>query len=287
MSATETIALSTLDTKAPHTVYNPHANAAKPASSSPSISTPGLPSTPSNDEQSIAVAHKPPPQLSKARLILTIFQPALINFFASFTNGTITVGLPVIARSISLERTLYLWPQSVYGLTSGAMLLIAGSVADIVGARNVEIFGIFLLGAFTLGCGLAQTGIQLVVFRAIQGLALAIHLPASVSIVTSALPPGKARNIAFACLGLSQPLGFSVGLVLSGVLIEKAGWRSGFYMSGAAMLVAALIAYWALPQVNTVVTSSRSVWERLRKDIDWVGGIISAGGLAILAYVLA
>ncbi|KAJ4286806.1 hypothetical protein N0V90_013058 [Kalmusia sp. IMI 367209] len=290
MSATETIELSSVHPIAPESAYRPATCSGGPPSSSPSssISSLVISSTPSNDEQSIAIAQNTKPQLSKARLILTIFQPSLINFFASFTNGIITVGLPVIARSINLERALYLWPQSVYGLTSGALLLIAGAVADIVGARSLELLGVFLLGAFTLGCGLAQTGVQLVAFRAVQGGALAMHLPASVSIITAAVPAGRVRNVAFGCLGLSQPLGFSVGLVLSGIMIEKAGWRSGFYLSGGATLVAAIAAYWALPKVNTVVTAgSRPTWERLRKDIDWVGGIIASGGLAILAYVLA
>ncbi|KAI4627964.1 hypothetical protein J4E80_002100 [Alternaria sp. BMP 0032] len=72
-------------------------------------------------------------QPSTLRTFLTIFTPSFVGFIASFTNGIITVGLPSIARSIALERSLYLWPSSVYGLTSGAALLIAGSVADIDG----------------------------------------------------------------------------------------------------------------------------------------------------------
>ncbi|KAJ4358620.1 uncharacterized protein N0V89_003204 [Didymosphaeria variabile] len=290
MSATETIALSSVAPKAPEPIPHPFDTPGNPPSSSPSSSSTRLsiPSTPPNHEQNIALAQSAKSKLSTPRLVLTIFVPSLIGFWASFTNGIITVGLPVIARSISLERALYLWPQSVYGLTSGAVLLIAGSVADIVGARSVELLGVFLLGAMTLACGLSQTGIQLVVFRAIQGVALAMHLPASVSIITAAVPAGRARNLGFACLGMSQPLGFSVGLVLSGIMIEKAGWRSGFYLSGGATLVAAMAAYWALPKVNTaVVAGGRSTWERLRKDVDWVGGIIASGGLAILAYVLA
>ncbi|KAI4705608.1 hypothetical protein J4E81_000492 [Alternaria sp. BMP 2799] len=159
-----------------------------------------------------------PPSLSKPsslRTFLTIFTPSFVGFIASFTNGIITVGLPSIARSIALERSLYLWPSSVYGLTSGAALLIAGSVADIVGARPVELTGITFLGVFTLACGFAQTGGQLVAFRALQGVALALHLPAS--------------------------------------------------------------------NQDGVV----ALWKKVGRDIDWVGGMISSGGLAILAYVLA
>jgi MFS family permease len=227
--------------------------------------------------------------LSKLQLAMTIVQPSLVNFFGSFTSGIITVGLPIIASSTSLQRSLYLWPASVYSLTSGATLLIAGSAADIIGARRVEVCGIFLLGIFILACGFAQTGIQLVVFRALQGIALAMHIPASVSIVASAVPAGRARNIGFGCLGLSQPLGFSFGTVLSGIMIDKIGWRSGFYLSGAAILTAAVGSWWTLPKVKTGVGSltTGDLLKKLRKEVDWVGGIIAGSGLALMSYVLA
>jgi MFS family permease len=225
---------------------------------------------------------------SNLRTFLTIFTPAFVGFLASFTNGIITVGLPIIARSIALERSLYLWPSSVYGLTSGASLLIAGSIADIVGARPVELTGITFLGIFTLACGFAQTGAQLVAFRALQGVALALHLPASVAIITGAVPSGRARNLGFACLGFSQPLGFAVGLVLSGVLIERAGWRSGFYLAGGCTLSVAIAAMWTIPKLKSQNDDGVvALWERVGRSIDWVGGVISSSGLAILAYVLA
>jgi MFS family permease len=215
--------------------------------------------------------------LSKLHLAMTILQPSIVNFFGSF------------ASSISLQRSLYLWPTSVYSLTSGAALLIAGSVADIVGARRVEICGITLLGISILVCGFAQTGIQLVVFRALQGIALAMHIPASVSIIASAAPAGRARNIGFGCLGMSQPLGFSFGMVISGIMIERIGWRSGFYLCGAGILIAAIVSWFTLPKTkaeadNLTVTD---ILKKLRKEVDWIGGAFAGGGLALLSYVLA
>lgn len=228
------------------------------------------------------------PKLTTLRTIFIIFTPSFVGFMASFTNGIITVGLPIIARSISLERSLYLWPSSVYGLTSGAALLIAGSIADIVGARAVELVGITLLGILTLSCGFAQSGAQLVVFRALQGIALAMHLPASVAIITGAVPSGRARNLGFACLGFSQPLGFAVGLVLSGIMIQRAGWRSGFYLAGGCTLAVAVAALWTLPKLPSQNKDGAvALLRKVAKEIDWIGGIISSGGLAILSYVLA
>lgn len=225
---------------------------------------------------------------SNLQTFLTIFTPSFVGFIASFTNGVITIGLPEIARSLSLDRSLYLWPSSVYGLTSGACLLIAGSIADLVGARPVELLGITLIGVFTLACGFAARGEQLVVFRALQGVALAMHLPASVALISGAVPSGRARNLGFACLGFSQPLGFAVGLVISGILVEKVGWRSGFYLSGGALLTTAVAAVWSLPKLKSGAQDGLvALAKKVGREVDWIGGMISSGGLAILAYVLA
>lgn len=247
---------------------------------------------PTQDDQDIlqALQDGPAPTTQpKLQLTLTILQPSLINFFCSFSNGVITIGLPAIAKSIDLERSLYLWPSSVFGLTCGSVLLIAGSVADLVGVKNVEVVGCVLLGIFTLLCGFSQSGIQIVMFRALQGIAMAMHLPSSVAIVANAVPKGRARNIGFACLGLSQPLGFSVGLVASGIMVQKIGWRSGFYLSGAALLVLAAAAIPGLPGVKPDRSASpgMTIWRRLYTQVDWVGGLVASGGLAILAYILA
>lgn len=169
------------------------------------------------------------------------------------------------------------------------MLLIAGSVADLVGPRNVELCGIFLLGIFTLAGGFATTGVQLVIFRALQGIALAMHLPASTALIASGVPEGRARNFGFACLGLSQPLGFSVGLVVSGIMVDRAGWRSAFYLSGGGLLLAAVAAIWMLPKVQPKRdgASEKGIWKLLYTEVDWIGGLLASGGLAMFAYVLA
>jgi MFS family permease len=200
----------------------------------------------------------------------------------------LTIFMPEIARSLALDRSLYLWPSSVYGLTSGACLLIAGSIADIVGARPVELTGITLIGVFTLSCGFASTGEQLVVFRALQGVSLAMHLPASVALIAGAVPSGRARNFGFACLGFSQPMGFALGLVISGIMVEKAGWRSAFYLSGGALLATAVAAVFSLPKLKSGPHEGLvALAKKVGREVDWIGGMISSGGLAILAYVLA
>ncbi|KAK3676768.1 hypothetical protein LTR78_003545 [Recurvomyces mirabilis] len=167
--------------------------------------------------------------------------------------------------------SLLVWPTSVLSLTSGSCVLIAGAVADVLGPRGMNLAGCLLMGAFILGCGLAQTGIQLVLFRAMQGIANAMTVPTSISIVSTSVADGKPRNLGFACLGLSQPLGFSVGLVLGGVFVDTLGWRSGFYIGGGLSFLLFVMAIWALPSPPPAAPtlSQKSTLQRLVQDVDW------------------
>lgn len=239
----------------------------------------------SSSSATAAAAHDTefPSLVKAARANLIIFQVSLVNFLASVSTGLIVVGLPHIASDLQLAEQLYLWPSSVFGLTAGAALLPAGAVADVIGPRAMELVGVTLLGAFTLSCGLASSGIQLVMFRAFQGVAVAMHLPCSVSLVTHYVPSGKRRNIGFACLGLSMPLGFSVGLVLGGVLVDTIGWRLGFYVAGAVMLVQAVASFRIIP----ADARPENVLSKLKNEIDWIGATIACAGLAMFSYVLA
>ena len=94
------------------------------------------------------------------------------------------------------------WPKgstkTALRLTAGCLLILAGSIADVVGSRRVFLVGCFLQGIFVLGCGLAKTGIQLIMFRAMQGLAVAMCLPTGVSIITTSLAHGRRQNLGLA-----------------------------------------------------------------------------------------
>jgi len=222
--------------------------------------------------------------LNKSRSIIVIAILTLVLAVNSVSTGLLTVGIPRIAADLNLSESLLLWPQSVYGLTSGSCLLLAGSVADVIGSRIVNLAGTFLLGCFILACGLPRTGIELILFRAMQGIAVALCLPTGMGILSTAIPSGTRRNIAFSCLGGGQVLGFAVGLVLSGVLLDTIGWRAGYYISGAVTLALFVVSVWALPADQGLGTP---ILRRLAKDVDGVGAAMASCCLAMLSYVLA
>ena len=144
--------------------------------------------------------------------------------------------------------------------------------------------GCLLQSAFTMACGLAQTGTQLIVFRAFAGVAISFCLPSAVSIITGTFPQGKSRNIAFASMGGGQPIGFSFGLVLGGVFTDTIGWRWGFYISAITNTIVFVVGLFGLPKVDG---KQQQVWARLKNEIDWVGILLGSASMALLSYCFA
>lgn len=112
-----------------------------------------------------------------------------------------------------------------------------------------------------------------------------MSMPTSVVIITASFPPGRRRNVGFSSLGLANPLGFSFGLVLGGLLQETAvGWRLGFYLCGAGTVALAVSNAFVIPSGMFEAHTSLSV---VLGAVDWVGVAISSISLGCLSYSFA
>jgi len=226
-----------------------------------------------------------PPPMSRARASVVVATVAGVSFINALGSGLLTVALPRIAADLHLANNLLLWPASVFALTAGCTLLACGAFADVVGNRPVFLTGCALLSAFTLGCSLSQTGVQLIVFRALQGIAMSMCMPTAVSLITNNFPTGKRRNMAFAFFGGGFPLGFALGAVLGGILVDSVGWRVGYYISCALNVLMFVGAFFSVPASKP--SEDRRRRQRLLQEIDWVGIVIASACIAMLSYVFA
>lgn len=247
---------------------------------------PGNPLAPSDNLNVNSDGRHVAQRRSQLQRILVVLQLSIVTVTASVINGLVIVGLPAITTDLELPSSLAFWPASVSGLATASTLLLAGSIADAIGPRWVELAGCFISGIFMIGQGLSRTGQDLVAMRAIQGVGLALHLASSVSIVTQTFPQGRGRNMAFSVLGLSQAVGFSIGLVVGGVLVDLIGWRAGWYMSGGLTLLVGIVGLWALPP-NQDHRSVAQKFHDLRHKSDWIGALLGSAFMALLCYSLA
>lgn len=254
-------------------------------------------STYESDERGLTTEGVTYPTLSRWKTFTIISTVTGITILNSMQNGILTVGLPTIGRDLNLSENLILWwapapclypankrPSSVYSLACGCFLLFTGQLADVLGSRKVFLSGCLLYATFTLASGLSQTPIQLIVFRAMQGLAIAACLPSAVGILSLSFPTGATRNLGFAILGAGQPVGFASGMVLSGVFISKLSWRWALYCSAIVNLAVFVGAYWGLPSPKVFEpVSFRTFWRK----VDWIGAILVSTSLGLFFYVLA
>jgi len=156
-------------------------------------------------------------------------------------------------------------------------------MADIIGRRKVFLVGCFLCSCFTLGCGLAQTGTSLIVFRGFQGIAISLCLTTAVGIITNSFPPSTRRNIAFAVTGAAAPVGYTLGLVCGGLFVQSIGWRWAYYIATTINFTLVGAAVWGLPGDEPAT----DVWGRMGREIDWVGAAMATVAISLLSYVMA
>ncbi|ERF73309.1 hypothetical protein EPUS_03142 [Endocarpon pusillum Z07020] len=224
----------------------------------------------------------PLPRWKATLVIVTI---GLMTMMSTVLSGVLAVALPKIAKTLGIAESLLLWPASVYSLTCGCTLLLSGSLADVFGSRLVYLIGSAFSTSMVLACGLSRSNVQLIVFRALHGIAISLCLPSSVSMIAGTFQTGQRRNIAFACLGGAQPMGFLVGLVIGGILTDTIGWRPAFYILAGINAVVFCTALTCLPE--KVGGARADVLHRFKTEIDWLGVVLISTSLGLLSYVLA
>src|SRR4051794_40463722 len=160
-----------------------------------------------------------------------------VLFLDGLDVSMVGVALPSIGEDLDLSTSSLQWVVSGYVLGYGGLLLLGGRFAALLGRRRV------LLGAlavFTLASilgGMTNDGTLLIATRFLKGAAAAFTAPASLSIITTTFAEGPARNRALSIYTACGASGFSMGLVLSGVLTEI-GWRWTFLMPVPVAIIA-------------------------------------------------
>ncbi|KAK9420840.1 putative Integral membrane protein [Seiridium unicorne] len=222
--------------------------------------------------------------VSKIRGITVIVTLARISFLNTMGSGILIAATPQIARDVGLSQALVLWPAAVYALAAGCLLLIFGAMADVVGAKPMWITGSFLFCVSTMALGFAKTSLQIILFRALLGIAFAMCLPTAFGLIAHTYPKGPWRNTAFAMNGMGQPLCYALGLVLGGIFTDTIGWRWAHYIMAVINFCLSTASIWSLPNPRR---HAEKKWTRRLAEIDWIGATILSTALGLLMYVLA
>lgn len=151
-------------------------------------------------------------------------------FLILMDNSIIFTGTVKIASELHLNESELSWVSNAYTITFGGFLLLAGRLGDFVGRKRIFLAGLVIFGLSSLAVGLSQNPMQIISFRAIQGVGSAILAPTSLAILMDNYQ-GEMRMKAISYYGATAGIGSSVGLLLGGWLTSTFSWRMGFLIN--------------------------------------------------------
>ena len=205
-------------------------------------------------------------------------------FIALLDTTIVNVALPSIRTSLDASEATLSWIISGYALAFGLVLIPAGRLGDRIGHKWVFVIGLALFTLASVACGVAQSDLQLIVSRVLQGLAGGLFVPAVTAFIQLLFPAasrGKAFAIMGAVIGVSSALGPIVGGLIIEAFGEESGWRLVFGVNlpiGIAAVIAAAI---LLPN-GSDVKSARTA----KSGIDGVGLLLLSAALVALLVPL-
>jgi EmrB/QacA subfamily drug resistance transporter len=206
---------------------------------------------------------------SRTSVMISIVLAMLV---ASMDTTIMNTTMPIIAKELG-GIELYAWSFASYMIASTILSPVAGRLSDLFGRKRVFASGIsiFLIGS--LLCGISANMIQLVVFRAIQGIGAGFMMPFPAIIagdLFSVEKRGKIQALLTGMWGLSAIL----APLLGAFFVEYMSWRWIFYINLPICFITliALIPY-------------KEIYQPKRASVDYLGAILFGAGVTLLLLV--
>jgi DHA2 family multidrug resistance protein len=145
-------------------------------------------------------------------------------FMEVLDTTIVNVSLPHIAGSLSVSNDDATWALTTYLVANGIVLTISGSLSRLIGRKNYFLICVGVFTLASLGCGLATSFTEILIFRAIQGFFGGGLQPSQQAVILDTFPPDK-RGQAFALTAVAIIIAPIVGPVVGGYLTDQYSWH--------------------------------------------------------------
>ncbi|SEG86135.1 drug resistance transporter, EmrB/QacA subfamily [Actinacidiphila yanglinensis] len=159
----------------------------------------------------------------------------------------VNVALPSMASDLNASFSSLQWVMDMYALALAALLLAAGSLADLFGHRRLYVVGLVIFALASLAAALSPNAATLITARAVQGVGGAAMFATSAALVATTYH-GRDRGTAFGVWGAVNGAAAALGPVLGGLLTEGFGWQAIFLVNLPIAVVAVVLTLRVLPE---------------------------------------
>ena len=206
------------------------------------------------------------------RRFWAVYASLLVVMFLSAMDQTIVgTALPTIVGDLGGAAHMA-WILTAYTLAITVAMPVYGKLGDLVGRKNLFLVAIGLFLAGSALCGTATSMMQLIIYRALQGLGGGGLMISSQAITGDLIPP-RVRGTYMAPMGAMFGIASILGPIVGGRLTDSVSWRWTFWIN----LPLGILAFIAVAIVLRLPTRP------LTEKIDWWGLILmNAGAVAIV-----
>ncbi|WP_280155445.1 MFS transporter [Piscinibacter sp. XHJ-5] len=201
-----------------------------------------------------------------------VFALVIAEVISAFEASMIYAALPTLMREFGDPAGVG-WVLTAYLLVGSVSAGLASRLGDLFGRRRVVV-ALLLCSASGSLISASSSGLGgLVCGRALQGMSAAL-LPLAIGIVREHLAAPRVP-VAVGWLTATATFSAGAGLLLGGLLVDHAGWRTMFWF-GAVHGAVAIVA------VSGWVPASQR--RAAAAGIDWIGGVLYAPAIAALLW---
>lgn len=173
---------------------------------------------------------------------------ALPCMLYSMDLTVLNLAVPALSRELQPSASQLLWIIDIYGFMVAGLLVTMGNLGDRIGRRKLLMFGAAAFGLASLLAAYAKTAEQLIVLRALLGIAGATVAPSTLSLIRNLFHDPEERTAAIGIWVSAFSLGAAIGPVVGGMLLQWFHWGSVFLINVPVMLLLLAVAPSLLPE---------------------------------------
>ncbi|RCS22612.1 MFS transporter [Phyllobacterium salinisoli] len=169
----------------------------------------------------------------------------------SMDLSVLFLAMPAIVADLDPSASELLWINDIYGFMVAGFLVTMGTLGDRIGRRRVLLIGAFAFGVASALAAFSSTAQQLIISRALLGIAGATIAPSTLSLVVNLFQNEAERNRAIGIWGTAFALGGLVGPLIGGALLQYFHWGSVFLINIPVMVALLIAAPFLLPEYRS------------------------------------